>query len=80
VLYRDQGTILRPLDMTISSARLDFRVTVSWLLCDIIRDIDDPDFLSSRHFSVRQQVFYNLELAALLVLNTSIHLMKYYPT
>jgi len=36
-------------------------------------DIDDPDFLSCRHFSIEQQVFYNLELAASLLLNTNIY-------
>jgi len=34
VLNRDQGTIWSPLGMTIASAKLDFWVTVSWLLYD----------------------------------------------
>ena len=67
---------MSPMGTTIASAKLDFRVSVSWLLYDIICDIDDPDFLSSRHFSVRQKVFYNLELAALLLLNTNINLIN----
>ena len=48
---------------------------MSWLPYDIIFDIDDPDFLSSRLFSISQQVLYNLELAALLLLNTNIYLI-----
>jgi len=47
----------------------------------MILDIDDPDFLSvDRHFSVEQQVFCNLELAALLLLNTNIHLINEIPS
>jgi len=42
----------------------------------MILDIDDPDFLSYRHFSIGQQVFYNLELAVLLLLNTNIYLIN----
>ena len=36
-----------------------------------VLDIEDPDFLSRRHFSMEQKVFCNLELAALLLLNKS---------
>ena len=42
----------------------------------MILDIDDPDFLSCRHFSIGQQLFYNLELDALLLLNTIIYLIN----
>jgi len=40
----------------------------------LILDIDDPDFLLCRHFSTGQHVFYNLELAATLLLNTNMYL------
>ena len=46
----------------------------------MILDIDDPDFLSCRHFSIEQQVFYNLELAALLLLNTNIYVINEIPS
>ena len=36
----------------------------SWLLYDNVFDSFDPNFLSCRHFSIGQQVFYNLGLAA----------------
>jgi hypothetical protein len=45
----------------------------------MILDIDDPDFLSRRHPSVRQQVFSNLVLAALLLLNTNAHIINEIP-
>jgi len=46
----------------------------------MVLDIGDPDFLSCRHFSTGQQVFYNLELAALLLLNTNIYLINEIPS
>jgi len=47
----------------------------------VVLDIDDPGFLSCRHFSSGQQVFYNLEFAALQLLNTNIYLInEYHPT
>jgi len=68
VLYREQGTILSPLGTTVTSAKLDFWVSVSWLLFDNGTWHGWPD--SCRHFSSGQQVFYNLEFAALQLLNT----------
>ena len=38
----------------------------------VILNIDHPDFLSCRHFSVGQQVSYNSEIAALVFMNTNI--------
>jgi hypothetical protein len=46
----------------------------------LIFDIGDPDFLSCRHFSVRQQVFCSLELAALLLLNTNMYRINEIPS
>jgi hypothetical protein len=43
----------------------------------MIFDIDYPDFLSCRHFPTEQEVFYNLQLAALLLLNTNIYIYIY---
>jgi len=43
-------------------------------------DIDDPNFLSCRHSSTGQQIFYNLELAALLLQNTNIYLIIEIPS
>jgi len=45
----------------------------------MILDTDDPDFLSCRHFSSGQQLFYNLELADLLLLNTILYLINEIP-
>jgi len=45
----------------------------------MILDIDDPDFQSCLHFSIGQQIFYNLELANLLLLNTNIYLINEIP-
>jgi len=59
---------------------------VSWLLYD--NDIDDPDFLSCRHFSIGQQVFFNLDFLlhlltpwcrALLEKLTGLQLVKKFP-
>jgi hypothetical protein len=46
----------------------------------MILDIDDPDFLSCRHFSIEQQVSCNLEIAALPLLNTIIYLINEVPS
>ena len=68
MLKRDQGTILRSLDKTIASDELDFWVTFGVLVAlTLLFDIDDPYFLSCRHFSIEQQVFCILEIAALLL-------------
>jgi hypothetical protein len=43
----------------------------------LIPDVDDPDFLSCRHFPIEQQVFYILDPAAFLLLNnTSLYLVN----
>jgi len=46
----------------------------------MVLDFEDPDFLSCRHFSSEQQVFYTLELAVLLLLNTNICLINEIPS
>ena len=76
------GYNLSPLGTTVALAMLDFWVTFKCPGCfmTMILDIDDPDFLSCRHFCIKQQVFYNLELVALLLPNTVIYLINEIPS
>jgi len=53
---------------------------VSWLLYDNGNVIDDPGSLTCRHFCIQQQVFYDLEIAVLLLLNTNIWLINEIPS
>jgi hypothetical protein len=46
----------------------------------MVLDIDDPDFVSCRHSSTGQPEFCNLELAALLLLNTIMYLISEIPS
>ena len=66
-------------DNCVSQAGLLGDVQCPGCFTTIIFDIDDPDFLSCRHFSIGQQLFYNLELAALLLPNTNTYLINEIP-
>ena len=67
-------------DSCVSQAGLLGDIECPGCFMAMILDIDDPDLLSCRHFSIGQQVFYNLEIAALLLLNTNIYLIKEIPS
>jgi hypothetical protein len=69
---------MSPLGTKVASTKLDILDDIWWRGCflTLILDIDDADyFLQSRHFSIEQEVFYILELGALLI-DTNIYIIN----